>query len=208
MTADGNPHRYDEFVDLFSGNARRIYGYVYTMLPRWADADDVFQETSRVLWQKFGEYESGTNFFAWARQVAHYQVLFFRQRQQRSRVKFTDAFLDAVAATAHEQSDRLESEQRALAECMDKLKVRERDLILSRFAPEATTKSVAARLGMTTAAVYKSLSRIQATLLKCIEQAIHEPKKGTGPICRNGPKGASHKLDLSPFSAHEREERG
>ena len=23
-------------------------------------------------------------------------------------------------------------------------------------------------------------------------------KKGTGPICRNGPKGASHKLDLSP----------
>jgi len=26
-------------------------------------------------------------------------------------------------------------------------------------------------------------------------------KKGTGPICRNGPKGASHKLDLSPFSA-------
>jgi len=28
-----------------------------------------------------------------------------------------------------------------------------------------------------------------------------EPKKGTGPICRNGPKGASHKLDLSPFWA-------
>jgi len=27
-----------------------------------------------------------------------------------------------------------------------------------------------------------------------------EEKKGTGPICRNGPPGASHKLDLSPFS--------
>jgi outer membrane protein assembly factor BamB len=25
------------------------------------------------------------------------------------------------------------------------------------------------------------------------------PEKGTGPICRNGPEGASHKLDLSPF---------
>ena len=24
-------------------------------------------------------------------------------------------------------------------------------------------------------------------------------EKGTGPICRNGPQGASHKLDLSPF---------
>jgi hypothetical protein len=26
-------------------------------------------------------------------------------------------------------------------------------------------------------------------------------KKGTGPICRNGPQGALHKLDLFPFSA-------
>jgi len=26
------------------------------------------------------------------------------------------------------------------------------------------------------------------------------PQEGTGPICRNGPQGGSHKLDLSPFS--------
>ena len=30
---------------------------------------------------------------------------------------------------------------------------------------------------------------------------LYDPavEKGTGPICRNGPQGASHKLDLSPF---------
>ena len=27
------------------------------------------------------------------------------------------------------------------------------------------------------------------------------PKKGPGLICRNGPEGASHKLNLVPFSA-------
>jgi len=33
------------------------------------------------------------------------------------------------------------------------------------------------------------------------EGAPHKlEKKGTGPICRNGPEGAPHKLDLSPFS--------
>ena len=31
------------------------------------------------------------------------------------------------------------------------------------------------------------------------ESGMGKKKKGTGPICRNGPKGASHKLDLSPF---------
>ncbi|MFZ1933729.1 MAG: 4-hydroxythreonine-4-phosphate dehydrogenase PdxA [Thermoguttaceae bacterium] len=29
-------------------------------------------------------------------------------------------------------------------------------------------------------------------------------KKGSGPICRNGPEGASHKLDLTPFSSRPR----
>ncbi len=31
--------------------------------------------------------------------------------------------------------------------------------------------------------------------------ASTQSKKGTGPICRDGPEGAAHKLDLSPFSA-------
>jgi len=33
------------------------------------------------------------------------------------------------------------------------------------------------------------------------ELSFHQDaKKGTGPICRNGPEGATQKLDLSPFS--------
>jgi RNA polymerase sigma-70 factor (ECF subfamily) len=180
MLGDGNQNRYDEFVDLFSRNARRVYAYVYSLLPRWADADDVFQDTSRVLWQKFAEYRTGTDFFAWARQVARYQVMYFRQRQQRSRLKFTDAFLEAVAETAAEQSERLEAEQRALAECMERLNERQRGIMLARFAPEATTLSAAEQLGMSTDAVYKAVSRIQAVLLRCIEQAVQQ-RREQGP---------------------------
>ncbi len=33
-------------------------------------------------------------------------------------------------------------------------------------------------------------------------------EKGTGPICRNGPKGASHKLDLSPFPQASKSHEG
>jgi fumarate hydratase class II len=34
---------------------------------------------------------------------------------------------------------------------------------------------------------------------RAIELAGGRGEKGTGPICRNGPEGAAHKLDLSPF---------
>ncbi len=35
---------------------------------------------------------------------------------------------------------------------------------------------------------------------RLFEGLVVTEKKGTGPICRNGPEGAAHKLDLSPFS--------
>jgi RNA polymerase sigma-70 factor, ECF subfamily len=174
MANDRSDIRYNQFVAFYSRDAKRLYGYIYSMLPHWQDADDVFQETSRVLWEKFSEFDCNTNFFAWARQVAWYQVLAFRQHERRSHVKFTDAFLEAVAATVDATNERLESEQRALADCVETLKPRERKLVLLRFAPGATTKSVAAHMDMTIDAVYKAISRVQATLLACVERAVTE----------------------------------
>ena len=177
MADDLDTNRYVEFVDLFSRNAKGLYGYIYAMLPNWQDADDVFQETSRVLWQKFGSFESGTSFFAWAREIARYQVLAFRRNERRSRVTFTDAFLDAVATTLDASTERIEAEQRALTDCVETLKPRERELILLRFAPKATTKSVAQDLNMTTAAVYKAINRIQAVLMKCIQRTLGDRER-------------------------------
>jgi len=57
--------------------------------------------------------------------------------------------------------------------------------------------------------VMRSLAYLQpgenASCVGCHEPRTTAPplerEKGTGPICRNGPEGASHKLDLSPFPA-------
>ena len=50
---------------------------------------------------------------------------------------------------------------------------------------------------------YKELNRARTDFFEDIhflaDRLPPEPEKGTGPICRNGPEGASHKLDLSPF---------
>jgi len=45
--------------------------------------------------------------------------------------------------------------------------------------------------GNTTSHVFRGSVKVQ----------VVSSEKGTGPICRNGPEGASHKLDLSPFPA-------
>ena len=60
---------------------------------------------------------------------------------------------------------------------MEMLTPREREIILLRFSPGSTTKSVAARLDMTTDAIYKAISRVQAILLKCIERTVTDRKQ-------------------------------
>jgi len=44
-----------------------------------------------------------------------------------------------------------------------------------------------------------AIVRTEAVPIADDAHRLAEQEKGTGPICRNGPKGASHKLDLSPF---------
>jgi RNA polymerase sigma factor (sigma-70 family) len=50
--------------------------------------------------------------------------------------------------------------------------------------------------------IYRVL-RDHAESLDCYQdvfcEILQRAEKGTGPICRNGPPGAAHKLDLSPF---------
>ena len=44
------------------------------LLPNEQDAQDVFQRTSLVLWQKFDQFDSDRDFLPWACGVAHYEV--------------------------------------------------------------------------------------------------------------------------------------
>lgn len=167
-----NSTRYAEFVELFSAHARRIYGYTLTLVPNWADADDVFQDSSKVLWEKFDQFTSGTDFFAWSCRIVQFQAMYFRQRQQRSRLQFSDAFLEAVSTQALDDNEFLERQHRALADCLDKLSPRTRELVELRYQPNASTKTVAEKVGRSLEAVYKALNRAQRTLIDCVEHAF------------------------------------
>ena len=77
-----------EFVQLLTQNERRLYAYILSLVPRWADADDILQETNLRLWEEFDKYLRNTDFASWAMRVAFFQVLTFRKRHGRDRSPF------------------------------------------------------------------------------------------------------------------------
>jgi RNA polymerase sigma-70 factor, ECF subfamily len=175
QTPDTNrAQRADEFARLFGRHAREIYAYILTLIPHWADAEDVFQETSSIIWEKFDQFTPGTNFRAWACQVAHYRAIWFRQRQKKLAVPFGDEFFRLVAAETISQQDLLEDRHLALAGCMQKLPARERELIERCYASGVTIKEVAISLGRTPDTTYKALKRIHRELFDCVEAELKD----------------------------------
>lgn len=164
----------ERFVRDLTENARRIYAYIFALVPNWADADEIFQESSAVLWTKYDEYQPGTGFREWAFRIAYFKVLQFRKAQGKNVLRFSDQFIDAVDRDTQVGGELWAQRHRLLGDCYQQLRPQDRRLIDLRYEPGATTKSVARLAGRSVDAVYKALNRIHEQLLDCIDSKLEE----------------------------------
>jgi RNA polymerase sigma-70 factor, ECF subfamily len=162
------------FLRLFLKNEQRLYAYLLTLLANRADADDVLQETSLVLWDKFDPDQPPSNFAAWGCRIAYFKVLDFCKRRRRTHVVFSQAMMERIAETAVEQASTLQLDDRraALQGCIEKLPGRDRDLLAVRFTEGATIQSAADQVGRSADAVYKALARIRHALFDCVTRTL------------------------------------
>lgn len=161
-----------DFVQLFTRSQRRIYLFILSQVQSPVQAEEILQDTNVIVLAKHMQFQPGTNFLAWACQIANYEILKFRARRRREKLVFNDDVLQLVAAEALARSDELETRRAALMECLGKLRPRDRELIQTRYAPGHTGKEVAADLGRPANSVYQSLGRIRRTLWECIQRRL------------------------------------
>ena len=159
-------------MTLMTRYQQRIYSYIFTLVPRRADADDILQETSLVICEKFDEFEEGTDFVAWACQIAYWRVRYSRQKFARGKVLFNQDLLEAVAQTAAGMVAELDERHKALALCLDKLNPRDREFVLTRYEPGCGVAEAARGSGRSIAAAYKALTRIRKLLLDCVTHQL------------------------------------
>src|SRR5882724_11282059 len=131
-----DPHNETEsrkrLMTLMTQHQRRIFAYIYTLVPNRYDAEDLLQETSLVICEKFDDFEVGTDFVAWACQIAYWRIRYSRQKFARCKVVFDEEVLESVAHTASEMAAELDDRHVALAHCLKKLHARDRELVLTR----------------------------------------------------------------------------
>ena len=161
-----------EFVQLFTKSQRKIFLSILAQVPHPVDAEEILQETNVVIWRKSGQFQLGTNFHAWACQIARYEILKFRERRRNRRIVFSDEFVNYIADEAVIDADEWEQRRLALMDCLRKLKDRDRDLIRHRYGEGKSGKALANQFGRPVNSIYQSLGRIRRTLLECIQRRL------------------------------------
>lgn len=172
MASPTNDERTIEYLQLLGQHERRLRGYILSLVPNWADADDIAQEVRIRLWEQFDTYDRTKDFGAWARTIAHYQILTHREKLSRrpglASTQFVEAIANEVAAISHE----LDAAERAMADCFAKLPESKRELLLRYYSNGQTARTIALELGRSFDATRQAILRTRLTLSDCVEAAM------------------------------------
>jgi RNA polymerase sigma-70 factor (ECF subfamily) len=162
-----------EFAELLARHQGQLLGYIYSLVRDLDDADDLFQQTCLVLWDKFAQFDASRSFVGWACGVARYEVLHFLRARSRDRLYFSDELSVAlIEAQETLEQERLEERRMALAGCMNKLRQRDKDLLEACYGPSAGVRDVAQARGRSPQSIHNSLRRIRRSLFECVRRSL------------------------------------
>ena len=163
----------EAYLRLLTQHDRWLAAYVYSLVARAADAEDILQEVKVTMWKHFAKFEAGSNFRAWARKIATHQILNYRRAEKRRPDSEVDeAFIEAVAAEIDRRADVLDRRADALRQCLHKLPEAHRKIVVWRYYEDSDIEEIAAKSQRTTEAVYRLLSRIRGVLNDCVSRQL------------------------------------
>ena len=168
-----------EFAEYLRRDQARIYGYLHSLVRDLNDADDLFQQTTLIMWKKFAEFDRRRSFFSWACGIGRLEVANFLRSRGRHRLYFSDELnLLLVEAQAEMTNAEQEARREALARCVAMLRERDRELLAACYGDAAGVHAAADRHGRSSQSVYNSLRRIRRALFECVTRTLaHESRR-------------------------------
>jgi RNA polymerase sigma-70 factor (ECF subfamily) len=183
QTKKTEDQRYKDFLQLIVEHKSRIFGYILTLIPNRTSAEDLLQEVILVMWEKFGQFEPGTNFWAWSCKIAYYKVMGYRTAHSNSPVLFSDEVFSSLAEQCEHTAckpdkDKDNNKMEALETCLKRLSKRDSQIIQYRYLDKQPIATMAKNFGWSCSMMYKLMAKIHYVLKECIEKKINFARAG------------------------------
>lgn len=168
-----DPPRDSKFLRDLAGVYRELYYAVLSIVGNRTDADDIMQEVCIVLWQRFEEFEPGTNFRKWATAFA-FNIAKANARQIRRRrgVGLSDEALAKLSRLQAANSELFDLRRENLQKCLKKLSPRDYRFLLECYGRETTLAELASRKAVPVRTIYSRLMRLRKRLIDCVQRSL------------------------------------
>lgn len=163
----------EAFIQLLTSEQTGLLHYITMLLGDVHEAHNVLQESNIVLWRKADEFTPGSNFTAWSRRIAYWQVRAYVRDARRDRLVFDEQLAEQLAQVVSEESVGYER-RLALRHCVSALRPAHQRLLRLRYDKSLSIKDLAAQLEKSQSSVKVGLMRIRQALLRCIEAKVAE----------------------------------
>lgn len=163
---------HERFTRCWTQAQPAISGYIHAMVGDRHGADDVLQDVAVALLRKFPEYDPARPFIAWAMGIAKMQILASRRDRARAGAHLCEAAVEQLAADWQELLPEADARALALADCVQRLDPRGRELVALRYREELEPQAISERLHCTPGAVRTALSRLRSALHDCVDRRL------------------------------------
>lgn len=172
QTGDENELRREEMVLLIAAHQTRLRAFLRCLLVPGNDIEDVLQETNRILWQKAIGFEPGSDFWAWASQVARFEVLSYFRKRRRDLVAPDSPLVEQLALLATEELKHGDARRTALDECVSQLPPAHRQLLEMKYFSDQSISQISDHTNRTQGTIRQTLYRIREALRQCVTRKL------------------------------------
>jgi RNA polymerase sigma-70 factor (ECF subfamily) len=164
----------ESFLKILMPNQKRIFSYIVTLVPNYADAEDVMQNVTEFLWRRYSDYRPNTDFVAWALTITKYKIHEYYKDKKRNRQRLSNETIRILEKEVSTRKSDFDSNLEAVKNCVKKLDTNDYKLIQIRYEADQNVKSIASRFGQSVQSIYRHLSRIHIVLLRCIHRQLRQ----------------------------------
>ncbi len=167
----------DAIVKALVQHRSQLIGFAWVVVGDPQLAEDVFQDVSLAVVKKAETITDEYHLLMWLRHAIRLRALEVRRNTQGRARLLKPEVLDLLEQTPQAFAGRGNDEHvEALHACMSGLGESARQLLNMRYAQGLKSGEIASRTNRSLQAVYKSITRIHASLRECVKQRLSETR--------------------------------
>ena len=162
-----------DFAALLRHHQTQLFGYIYSLVRDLDDADDLFQQTSLVLWDKFEQFdplEELHQLGVWRGAIRGVEFPAVSQSKPPLLQRRAQPGFDRGPRIARARAAR--GAARCPGRLHEKTAARDHELLETCYGRSVCIQEVARAWGRSTHSIHNSLRRIRRVLFECVRRSL------------------------------------